>query len=463
MTREDIVAGLVYSICMNYDNRVKGNRPVGDNIFMQGGVCYNQAVPVAMAALTGKRIVVPPEPGLMGAFGVALEIKGMLQLNLLREKDFSLKTLRDRTIEYGEPFTCHGGKEKCDRKCEIARIIIEGKTYPFGGACNKWYNQRFNIRFDRGDMNLVTMHENLTFHEYIPQPEELGLKENSKTIGINKSFLVNTYYPLYYHFFSRIGLRVLISDLSEQEGVDRQRAPFCYPAELSHGYLQNLLKKKPDYLFLPQLKGVYEENGERKGITCPLSQGEPYYLSSAFKDLEIFGKLKEEGKIIMPVIDFSGGYEAAEDTFLSTARKLGCRKNVARKAFSEAVKVQTGIHKEMKEAGLRFLRELEEVPDRTAVVIVGRSYNAFVPEANMGIPHKFASRGVPVIPFDFLPLDEEPVQDKMYWSTGQSILQGSTFIERHPQLFGCYITNFSCGPDSFLVGYFRTIMGKSLF
>jgi activator of 2-hydroxyglutaryl-CoA dehydratase len=30
---------------------------------MQGGVCYNRAVPLAMAALTGKPIVVPPEPG----------------------------------------------------------------------------------------------------------------------------------------------------------------------------------------------------------------------------------------------------------------------------------------------------------------------------------------------------------------------------------------------------------------
>ena len=58
----DIVAGLVYSICMNYANRVKGNRPVGRKVFMQGGVCYNEAIPVAMAALTGTTIIVPPEP-----------------------------------------------------------------------------------------------------------------------------------------------------------------------------------------------------------------------------------------------------------------------------------------------------------------------------------------------------------------------------------------------------------------
>ena len=462
-TREDIVAGLVYSICMNYDNRVKGNRPVGNNIFMQGGVCYNKAVPMAMAALTGKRIVVPPEPGLMGAFGVALEVKRMLQFKLLEEKEYSLRELRDRTIEHGVPFACNGGKEKCDRKCEIARIKIEGRTYPFGGACNRWYNQHFNIQIDTENLNLVKMHEKLSFHKYIPQPEELGVKSASKTIGINKSFLVNTYYPLYYHFFSRLGLRILISDFSEQEGIDRQRAPFCYPAEISHGYLLNLLKKKPDYLFLPQVKGVYVENRDKQSIACPLSQGEPYYLSSAFKDIEMFRQLKETGRIITPVIDFSEGYEMAEDAFIATAKKLGSRKEAARKAFSEAVKVQIDIQKEMKEAGLRFLHDLEKNPDQFAVVLFGRSYNAFVSEANMGIPHKFASRGVPVIPFNFLSLEREPVQDTMYWSTGRSLLKGSTFIERHHQLFGCYITNFSCGPDSFLVGYFRNIMGKKPF
>ena len=463
MAREDIVAGLVYSICMNYDNRVKGNRPVGNNIFMQGGVCYNQAVPMAMAALTGKRIVVPPEAGLMGAFGVALEVKRMLELNLLKEERFSLKELRDRTIEYGEPFTCSGGKEKCDRKCEIARIRIEGKTYPFGGACNKWYNQRFDIHFDTKNLNLVKIHEDLVFQKYVSQPEELRVKENSKTVGINKSFLVNSYYPLYYTFFSRIGFRVLVPDISEQEGVDLQRAPFCYPAEISHGYLLNLLKKKPDYLFLPQVKGAYVGNGCKQGITCPLLQGEPYYLSSAFKDTEILRNLGKEGKIITPVIDFSKGYEKAENALVSMARNLGCHKNLARKAFSEAVEAQQSVHREMREAGLRFLRDIEKNPDRSAVVVFGRSYNAFVQEANMGIPHKFASRGVPVIPFDFLPLDEEAIDDNMYWSTGQSILKGTYFVERHPQLFGCYITNFSCGPDSFLGGYFRHIMREKPF
>ena len=71
ITKTDIVAGLVYSVCLNYSNRVRGSRPFGKKIFMQGGVCYNKAVPIAMAALLNTPIIVPAEPGLMGAFGCA--------------------------------------------------------------------------------------------------------------------------------------------------------------------------------------------------------------------------------------------------------------------------------------------------------------------------------------------------------------------------------------------------------
>ena len=73
---------------MNYSNRVKGNRPVGAKVFMQGGVCYNRAVPLAMAALVGKPIIVPPEPGLMGAFGVALEVHKRIESGLMPEGAF---------------------------------------------------------------------------------------------------------------------------------------------------------------------------------------------------------------------------------------------------------------------------------------------------------------------------------------------------------------------------------------
>ncbi|HRU39004.1 MAG TPA: acyl-CoA dehydratase activase, partial [Candidatus Goldiibacteriota bacterium] len=99
ISREDILAGLVYSICFNYANRVKGHRPIGNKVFMQGGVCYNKAVPLAMASILKKEIIVPPEPGLMGAFGVALELKKRIELGLVEKGDFKLEGIIAREIK----------------------------------------------------------------------------------------------------------------------------------------------------------------------------------------------------------------------------------------------------------------------------------------------------------------------------------------------------------------------------
>lgn len=453
MKREDIVAGLVYSICMNYANRVKGNRPVGNKVFMQGGVCYNRAVPLAMASLTGKRIIVPPDPGLIGAFGVALEIKRRLSLGLIKERLFSLKRLMSREIHHGPPFICSGGRERCDRKCEIARIRIEGKTYPFGGACNRWYNlrSRKGVRSER--LNHVDHYERKVFSPLVPDRTK-----DAPTIGINRSFFVNAYFPLYHHFFSRLGFTVLLPHTPAREGMDRKNAPFCYPAEISHGYFFDLLEKRPDYLFLPHFTGDFVEQGPGKGVTCPLSQGEPYYLASTFKDHQPFRNLEGRHRILKPVIDFSRGFDRAEGAFAHMADRLGVTRGEAVRAYREAVAIQRKLFLDMKEQGQRVLSELEKDPDAICIAIVGRPYNAFVAEGHMGIPKKIASRSIHVIPFTYLPIAGEPAKDRMYWSAGQQILKAARYIRKHPQLFGCYITNFSCGPDSFLVGYFRDIM-----
>jgi len=463
MSREDIVAGLVYSICMNYSNRVKGNRVMGDNIFMQGGVCYNRAIPVAMAALTGKRIVVPPEPGLMGAFGVALEIRKRLESGLLREGSFSLQSLKDRDIAYESPFVCHGGEERCDRKCEIARIRMGEKVHPFGGACNRWYNLRYALSVDGESLDLVRSHKDLTFAGPLTGRRDPPSSGTSRTIGINRSFLTNTYYPLYASFFTRLGFSVILPDSPRIEGMMSKGAAFCFPAELAHGFFYDLLLKKPDFLFLPHIRGMYVEGGNSTGTICPISQAEPYYLSSTFRDVNAFRRLKEGGSVLQPVLDFSQGYDTAQEALADLAHSLGCGKKDVKRAFSAAVADQEQAAAEARNLGLNFLHTLEEHSDRYGIVVFGRTYNAFVPEANMGIPRKFASRGVGVVPLTFLPLADEPAGKDMYWASGQLILKGAAFVARHPQLFGCYISSFSCGPDSFLLGYFRRMMGSKPF
>ena len=63
-----------------------------------------------------------------------------------------------------------------------------------------------------------------------------------------------------------------------------------------------------------------------------------------------------------------------------------------------------------------------------------------------------------------IPYENEPLgpdfADYMHWETGQRILRVARIVEREPQLFGLYVTNFLCAPDSFLAPYFRRIMGN---
>lgn len=440
--REDIVAGLVYSICMNYNNRVKGARKVGSRVFMQGGVCYNRAIPRAMANILKKKIVVPPEPGLMGAFGVALEVKNRIAAGSMQKQSFDLQELKDRQVKYGKSFTCAGTGENCDRGCTINLIKINGKNYPFGGACNKYYNilQDLDVRGD----NLVDKRQDLLFDQ--------GEPEGEKTIGMLRSFLTHSLYPLYFHFFSKLGMKVVLSDGVDEDGMQLCNSELCFPAEIAHGCYMNILKKEVDYIFLPQVQELYVRvhpgNEIDRFSCCYIMQAEPSILRSTFRDVK--------PRVLNPVLNFSKGWDSREKEFITLAKSLGFKGG--REAYHFAVeKFETFLSKE-REMGNRLLRELEQDKSKIAIVLFGRPYNAYAADANLGIPKKFTSRGYTVIPHECLPFDGESPTRNMYWANGQKITKAAKYVKKHPQLFAAYITNFSCGPDSFLVTYFRDIM-----
>ena len=459
--RKEIVAGLVYSVCINYANRVKGNRPVGKKVFMQGGVCYNKSVPLAMASLVGKPIIVPPEPGLMGAFGVALEVKKRIESGLMEEKVFNLPELIARDVTYGKTFICAGGKEKCDRKCEINMIHLEDKKYPFGGACNLYYNMRKSINYDVASLELVKLRQDLVYKKYGTLYDQDEKPSDKPTIALNRSFLVNTYFPLYSTFFTELGFNVVMPEKPTQEGIEKRNAAFCYPVELAHGFFDSLLKaeQRPDFIFLPHFKSVPNLEGYKTSQVCPFVQGETFYLQSTFN--EEIAALEEQGtKLFAPLLDLTTGTSASKDHMIDTAVQMGASKADAEKAFATACKAQSDCINEMQEIGRKTITELENDPSKIAVTIFSRPYNGFVEEAHMGIPHKIASRGYLVLPFDFLPMETETKEENMFWGMGQRILGAARYVKSHPQLFGTFITNFSCGPDSFIISFFRDIMER---
>jgi len=452
ISRENIVAGLVYSVCMNYSNRVKGNRPVGNKIFMQGGVCYNRAVPIAMAAVTGKEIVVPPEPGLMGAFGVALEVAEKIENGLLKEKHFELEKLINRDVIYKKTFTCHGGKEKCDLKCSINLIQIENRTYPFGGACDKYYSINLNRSSDIKKYDFVHRRNELFFNKFAPKKHF----EDAKTIGINNSFLTHSLYPLFYNFFTELGFNVVLPQKPNPKGFEREISSFCFPAQLSLAFMEELLESNPDYVFLPAVFEINAENVTPQRLdfncTCVFVSGEAFFLRQAFAD-----KLRKT-QLITENFNFANGFEKELDKFYKIAIQIGVTdKDKVRSALAYAIEMQISCEREALALGSQALEQIER-ENTFGIVLVGRHYNAFPEFANKGIPQKYASRGVYVLPFDIFDCSTETIDDDMFWESGKRILRIAKFIKRCKNLFATYITNFSCGPDSMIITTFRNIM-----
>ena len=71
-TREDIFAGLQYSVVRNYRSRVMGQRRLLDRVFFQGKPATDPALARTLAAVLEREVYVPADPGAMGAVGIAL-------------------------------------------------------------------------------------------------------------------------------------------------------------------------------------------------------------------------------------------------------------------------------------------------------------------------------------------------------------------------------------------------------
>ncbi|MDR3013265.1 MAG: acyl-CoA dehydratase activase [Chitinispirillales bacterium] len=455
--KDDILAGLVYSVCLNYLNRVKGARQVGKKIFMQGGVCYNKAVPVAMASLMNHEIIVPPDPGLMGAFGVALETANRMELGLAEPSKFDLGDLAGRVAVREGSFVCAGGKEKCDRKCEISRIRVNDKIYPFGGVCNKYYNMRLHKEVDVEDLDFVAIRNRLLFEEFGVM-DGGNQPDGRKTVGILRTFLTHALYPLYSHFFNEMGFRVVLSDEIDQEGLSRIESAFCLPAELTHGSFLNLLKKKLDYIFLPHVSQIPVKNPSSPySKVCVFVQSETYYLKATFrKEIE-----ESPTAVLSPVLNMNTDYDRARvrhELVNMAVSMLRVGEKKAVEAFEKAVARQRAFDSELQVYGKKALDYLAANPNTFGLILFGRPYNTFASDANMGIPHKVASRGYVIVPFDMLPAVDYKADKKMYWGMGQRIMKAAQFVKDRENLFGIFITNFSCGPDSFVLSYFRNLM-----
>ncbi len=443
--KDDLIAGLSYSIVQNYLNRVVGDRRIGNRIFFQGGTAFNRGVVAAFEEVLGKEIIVPENHDVTGAIGVA--ILAMEEQNW-DQSGFKGFDLSKRHYEQSS-FECKG----CPNLCLIRKVSVDGeKPLFYGSRCEKYDVIKRTKGTDIPD--LFAEREKLLF---APYEGEEKLPPNAPEIGIPRILYFYEMSPFWRVFFTELGFRVVLSDATNKElirkGVENVVAETCFPIKVSHGHVLNLLEKGVKRIFLPSIVNLKPAHPEIPNTSaCPYAQVFPYAVHSSID----FKKAHVE--VLQPILHFGFGRDYLEKELVQFAESLHRAPKRVKKALEKAERFQALFFQSLLNRGKEVLNQVH--PNEKVMVIVGRPYNSCDSGVNLEIPKKLRDLGVLALPMDFLPLESVPPLEEireMYWRYGQRILAAGKIIQEDPQLYAVYITNFGCGPDSFIHHFYRDL------
>jgi predicted CoA-substrate-specific enzyme activase len=407
---EDIASGLCYSIVKNYLDKVVGQKKIGNKIFFQGGVAYNQGVVNAFRALTGKTITVPPFFSVTGAYGVAILTQEALGNAKTKFKGFDLEVQ--------------------------ARFVEERKENRFLKNETNQFNQKV---------------AGLIFAGY-----DGVIDPGRKTVGIPRALFAYGMFPMFNAFFKELGFNVLLSDPTHEEtirlGQQYSLDETCYPVKLITGHVAELVAKKVDYIFFPDLYSVdHPGSHTRQNYGCA-------YMQLAFKLMNQAMELEKRGiQLLTPTIAFSLGREFMIKSFQGLGEKLGKSPEQTARALQEGMRAFHDFEARIGANGKKVIQELR--PDEKGFVLISKIYGVADPVLNLGIPGKLMAMGYQGLPFYDLPEgDISQEHPNMYWPFGQHILEPAQLMKEHPNLYAIFLTHHGCGPDSAFSHYFREAM-----
>ncbi|MCD6163646.1 MAG: CoA activase [candidate division Zixibacteria bacterium] len=438
--REDLVAGLAYSIVNNYLNKVVGNKRIGDNIFFQGGVAWNKGVVAAFENVAGKNITVPPHHDVTGAIGAAL----LAMENGHKQSTFKGFGVADTTFKQ-ESFVC----EDCANVCTIRKITsTEGKELFYGSRCGKYDDEKTDEESKKRARNNPTAWRNRLMFSY-------GKKVHKKpkgVIGIPRLLIHWAYWPFWATLFNELGFKVIGSAPTNntivREGAQIVGSETCFPVKVAHGHVLNLLTRNVDHIFLPSVINAKTHDEEKlDSYFCPYVQAIPYLVKAAMKD-----RLKD-ASILTPTIYFGYGDDLNKRQIIDIGKSLKCSKRLILKAHETAINAQDDFNAKLIDKGKEYLASFKG----KKLIMVGRPYNTCDPGLNLELPKKIAALGALCLPPDMIPIDNTPVKD-MYWHFGKTITRIADYVNKNNDIHAVYITNFGCGPDSFITHDFSYIL-----
>ncbi|MBA7656181.1 hypothetical protein ES703_64096 [subsurface metagenome] len=458
-SKEEVLAAVMYSVVQNYLNKVVGNRPYSKlKIFFQGATARNPGLVAAFEKILNVEMVISPYAHVMGAWGAALLTRGAME-GQERETEFYGLGLSHKKIVL-KTERC----SQCANNCEIIKARVEGTTTSssenrqtsWGYLCGR-DPQETRVRVNP-HYRYFKRRDSLLFNT-----GRVELPADAARIGIPRCLVNYTFIPLWQRFFAELGFQVVFSPQTNEEikrlGSEVTSGEFCFPVKAALGHVRWILTRTDvEKIFIPHIISAPPNRFTTNSYFCPYVQSFPSLVRTSLKLNGI-----DTSKFLTPIIDlrWKEAYQIEEicSSFGEVLKRD--RKSIAR-AWDSGRSAYLEYEDACRIEGEKALQEIEQ-EERPAILILGRPYNIHDPGVNLGLVRRIAELGHTVIPVDFIsnnPSDLGEVFRNMYWNYGQKILLALKRLRTHERIFPIYLTNFNCGPDSFLESYTRRLSGE---
>ncbi|MBN2415118.1 hypothetical protein JXO52_04715 [bacterium] len=449
VSREDICAGLAVSVVKNYLNRVVKKRRIGDTIFFQGGTAFNDSVAAAFATVLGKEIIVPPHNGIMGAIGAALLARDKIGARHTAFRGWDLSSVERNTRE----FTCKG----CSNHCLIQEFTVDGEKSYWGDKCSDRYRKAARSANLPSGPDLFAHRNALMFSD-----RPAGRKSTRGRVGIPRVLAFYDRLPFWRTYFEALSFEVVLSGESRQHhverGVEAAVADQCFPVQIAHGHVAEIAGMDTDIVFIPNVVNEIDPANSIASFICPWTQTLPLVIAHT----PGFGSLKH--RLLDPNVQFREGREfVTAHLYRDWARSRGIGEREHMQAAAAAWSAQEAFVAEVRQAGAAALRTITE-SGKPMILLLGRPYNLYDTALNLNIPEKLRSLyGLDVLPLDYLDLDRvdiSHIHDHMFWNYGRRIIQAAALSRRYSAMHIIYLSNFKCGPDSYIRHYIQDASGQ---
>lgn len=453
-TVADISSGLAYSVIKNALFKVvklADPSELGENMVVQGGTFYNNAVLRAFEKISGKEVIRPDIAGLMGAFGAALLAKEryaqdphttMLPIEDIKKLTFETELSR-----------C----QFCNNHCLLTHNnFSDGRSFITGNRCERGLGQEKNPQHIP---NLYEYKLKRTFEERPLSPQE----QTRGTVGIPRVLNLYENYPFWAAFFKKLGFRVVLSPISSRKiyelGIESIPSESeCYPAKLSHGHIKWLIQKNVDFIFYPCVPYEREEFPDANNhYNCPIVTSYAENIKNNVEEITS-GKVR----FLNPFVAFSSEKILADQLVKVFGKEFNIPEAEVREAAHLGWEAQGDFRRDIEKKGEETLKYLKDT-GRHGIVLCGRPYH-IDPEINHGIPDAINSYGMAVLTEDsisHLGKLERPLIVMDQWMYHTRMYAAANYAKKTDNLDVIQLNSFGCGVDAVTTDCVKDILNNS--